>query len=382
MHRLDTLRSLLSAIALICAPFSVGTAEPQSDPASEASVIAVGKALPAVVNVNTERIIRRTYHDPYDDFINQFFGGQMRRPREMQQTVQSLGSGFIVDSTGYIVTNEHVVERAEDLKISVTTSEGKTYAARYVTGDPSADLALLKIDSKTPLPFISLKDVSRNLLGETVLVLGNPLGYGHSVARGILSATNRTLSVEANEYKNLLQTDAAINPGNSGGPLIDIAGKLIGVASAKMAYTPQGVPTQGIGFAIPASVVAEKIEQFKSEAENPGAKPSNLLSAAKRRLGLTLQELTTDLSDALGVTAGIGVLISDVESGSPAERGGLRRGLVIYRIGRYEVNSPSQIESLLRQAKQESAVDVGVGTVRQIGGRVLQQVETVTLKAR
>ena len=211
--------------------------------------------------------------------------------------------------------------------------------------------------------------------------LGNPLGYGHSVARGILSATNRTLTVEQNDYKNLLQTDAAINPGNSGGPLIDLAGKLVGVASAKMAFTPQGVPTQGIGFAISAATVAEKVEEFKRESENP-SKSSNLLSAAKRRLGLTLQELTGDLSDALGVAPGAGVLISDVESGSPAERGGLRRGLVVYRLGRYEVNSPRQVEDLLRQAKKETTVDLGVGSVRRVGGRLLQQIETVTLTAR
>src|SRR5687767_15800767 len=146
----------------------------QTDPASEPSVKAVGKAMPAVVNINTERVIQRPVRDPYDEFFNQFFGGPMRRPRVLSQKVQSLGSGFIVDPAGYIVTNEHVVERAADLKISLTTPDGKTYEAKYVTGAAEADLAFIKIESPTPLPFINLDDLSPNLLGQTVLVLGNP----------------------------------------------------------------------------------------------------------------------------------------------------------------------------------------------------------------
>ena len=378
-------RSLLAA-ALLCTVAATGRSEP-AEPASEPSVIAVTKALPAVVNVNTERIVRRAYRDPYDDFITQFFGEQMRPPgRELRQKVQSLGSGFIVDPSGYIVTNEHVVERAEDLKIQVTTSDGKTYNARYITGDPSADLALLKIETKTPLPYLSLKDVSPNLLGQSVLVVGNPLGYGHSVARGILSATNRTLAVNnEQQYEGLLQTDAAINPGNSGGPLIDISGKLVGVASAKMAYAPgpERVPTQGIGFAIPARTVAEKVEQFKRDAQNPGkAAGGDLTQAARRRLGISFQELTSDLSDALGVPSGTGVLISDVEPQSPAAQSGLRRGLIVYKVGRYEVNSPADVEALLQRAKRGAAVDLGIGTTQRIGGRMLQQIQTVSVTAR
>ena len=384
MNRLLSSSRSLLATALFCTLAATGYTEP-AEPASEPSVLAVAKALPAVVNVNTERIVRRAYRDPYEDFITQFFGEQMRPPgRELRQKVQSLGSGFIVDPSGYIITNEHVVERAEDLKIQVTTPDGKTYNARYITGDPSADLALLKIESKTPLPFLSLKDVSPNLLGQSVIVVGNPLGYGHSVARGILSATNRTLAVDNNEYAGLLQTDAAINPGNSGGPLIDISGKLVGVASAKMAYTPQGVPTQGIGFAIPARVVAENVEQFKRDAQNPGkaAGATDLAQAARRRLGIALQELTPDLSTALGVPAGSGVLISDVERQSPASRSGLRRGLVVYKVGRYAVNSPADVEALLQRAKQGDAVDLGIGNIQRVGNRILQQIQTVSITAR
>jgi len=383
MNRMPAFRSLLAALlcGLAVPPLSAENAA--VDPATEPSVLAVAKALPAVVNINTERIVRRAYHDPYDDFLNQFFGEQNAPRRELRQKVKSLGSGFLVDPSGYIVTNEHVVDRAEDLKIQVTTPDGATYNARYITGDPSADLALLKIESKTPLPFISLQDLSPNLLGQTVLVCGNPLGYGHSVARGILSATNRTLSVDNNDYEGLLQTDAAINPGNSGGPLIDLSGRLVGVASAKMAYKPQGVPTQGIGFAIPARAVAEKVEQFKREAQNPTPADKNSGNQLTRqRLGLTLQELTAELSDALGVPAGSGVLIADVEPQGPAARRGLRRGLVIYKVGRYEVNSPADVEALLQRAKQGADVDLGVGSLQRVGGRLLRQIQTVSVTSR
>src|SRR5262249_50615065 len=149
--------------------FAASGALAQDDPAKEPSVLAVAKAMPAVVNINTERVVKRTIRDPYDDFFNNFFGGPMRPPRQIRQKVQSLGSGFIVDPTGYIVTNEHVVERAAELKISITTNDGKTYDARYVTGGGDSDLALLKIESKEPLPYIKLTDLSANLLGQTVL---------------------------------------------------------------------------------------------------------------------------------------------------------------------------------------------------------------------
>lgn len=355
----------------------------QSDPASEPSVKAVAKAMPAVVNINTERVIQRAVRDPYDEFFNQFFGGAMRRPRVLSQKVQSLGSGFIVDPSGYIVTNEHVVERAAELKISVTTNDGKTYSARYITGTPESDLAFLKIDSKEPLPFVNLADLSPNLLGETVLVLGNPLGYGSSVARGILSAKNRTVSLNDTEYKNLIQTDAAINPGNSGGPIVDIAGKLVGVSSVKMAFTPQGVPTQGMGFAIPADIVREKVDEFKKIASGQKVAPKpEAKSAARKYFGVQLQDLTPKLSETLGVEAGSGVLIADVDPHSPAETAGLKQGLVIHQIGRYPVASSKQIEDLLAPVDTGSVVDFTVSVIRTVRGQTVRQLQTIQLTAR
>src|SRR6266702_1985977 len=288
----------------------------QADPASEPTVLAVAKVLPAVVNINTERVVRRTVRDPFEDFYAQFFGYNRVRPREIRQTLQSLGSGFIVDPAGYIITNQHVVERAADLKIHVTTNDGKTYNAHYITGDDKTDLAFIKIDAETAFPFISLDDISPNLLGETVIVVGNAVGYGSSISRGVLSAVKRNITVDDIEYKDLVQTDAAINPGNSGGPVIDLSGRVVGVASAKMAFTPQGVPTQGLGFAIPAEVVRDSINRFKKIAQKqpePTNRPATSevsVSKAEQFFGMQLQDLSQELSDAVGDAEGRGVLIA------------------------------------------------------------------------
>jgi S1-C subfamily serine protease len=367
-------------------PTPTATATATPEPATEPAVLAVAKVLPAVVNINTERIVRRQVRDPFDDFASQFFGVYRSRPREIRQTLQSLGTGFLVDPAGYIVTNEHVVERAADLKIEVITNDNKSYKARYITGDEKKDLAFIKIDSPKPLPYVSLHDISPNLLGETVIVVGNALGYGSSISRGVLSGLKRDITIEGNDYHDLIQTDAAINPGNSGGPLIDLSGHLIGISSAKMAFTAQGIPTQGLGFAIPADVVRQSVEDFKKIAEkqptpNPVAPDQETgASTADRLFGLQLQDLTNELANALGYAVGHGVLISAVEPDSPASQVGMERGLVIYRIGKFDVNSVKQVEDLLARAGQGASLDFTVGIVGRNGrGHRLQ---TVTLEAR
>src|SRR5213595_3651506 len=358
----------------------------QADPASEPAVLAVAKVLPAVVNINTERVVRRTVRDPIEDFYAQFFGYYRGSPHEIRQTLQSLGSGFIVDPAGYIVTNQHVVERAADLKIKVTTNDGKNYSAHYITGDDKKDLAFIKIDSKDSFPFINLDNISPNLLGETVLVVGNAVGYGSSISRGVLSATKRDISIDNVDYKNLVQTDAAINPGNSGGPVIDISGRLVGISSAKMAFTPQGIPTQGLGFAIPADVVRDTVSRFKKIAEkNPTtSKPpipkETSTSNAERLFGMQLQDLSEELLDALGYARRHGVLITAVEPGGPADEAGIERGLVIYRVAKYEVNYVKQVEDLLGQAQSGVSVNFAIGVIR-AGGQG-EQVQTLTMAAR
>jgi serine protease Do len=380
-------RNTARALATLLLTFTASTSSfAQADPAAEPAVLAVAKVLPAVVNINTERVVRRRVRDPFEDFAAQFFGNYRSRPREIRQTLQSLGSGFIVDPAGYIVTNEHVVQRAADLKIEVTMNDGKIYNAHYITGDAKKDLAFIKIDAKADFPFINLDNISPNLLGQTVLVVGNAAGYGSSISRGILSGTKRDITIDETDYKDLLQTDAAINPGNSGGPLIDLSGRLVGVSSAKMAFTPQGVPTQGLGFAIPAETVRTSVTQFKEVAakkppsKNKPAEPEATALQALRLFGMQLQDLTPDLTDALGYVQGRGVLVSAVEPDSPADQAGIRRGLVIYRVGRYNVSSIKQLENLLARIESGTSVDFTVGIVRANGQG--QQVETVPLTAR
>src|SRR5437764_7355866 len=357
----------------------------QTDPAAEPAVLAVAKVLPAVVNINTERVVRRTVRDPIEDFYAQFFGYYRGRTREIRQTLQSLGSWFIVDPAGYIVTNQHVVQRAADLIIQVTMNNSKTYSAHYITGDDKKDLAFIKIDSKDSFPFINLDNISPNLLGETVLVVGNAVGYGSSISRGVLSATKRDISIDNVDYKNLVQTDAAINPGNSGGPVIDISGRLVGISSAKMAFTPQGVPTQGLGFAIPADTVRDSVSRFKKIAQKQPAtkqQPSSETSTSKaeRLFGMQLQDLSQELSDALGYAHSRGVLITAVEPGSPAGEAGVERGLVIYRVGQQDVNSVKQIENLLGQMQSGTSVNFVIGVIHAAGQ--VQQVATLTMAAR
>jgi serine protease Do len=387
---LSTRRTAQRAVPTMLIAASLISATPslfaQTDPASEPAVLAVAKVLPAVVNINTERVVRRRVRDPFEDFAAQYFGNYRSRPREVRQTLQSLGSGFIVDPAGYIVTNDHVVQRAADLKIEVTMNDGKIYNAHYITGDKKKDLAFIKIDAKADFPFINLDNISPNLLGQTVLVVGNAAGYGSSISRGILSGTKRDITIDETEYKDLLQTDAAINPGNSGGPLVDLSGRLVGVSSAKMAFTPQGVPTQGLGFAIPAETVRASVTEFKAFAQNKPTskdKPAEsdvTDSQAQRLFGLQLQNLTSDLTDALGYVQGRGVLISAVEPDSAADRAGIQRGLVIYRVGRYNVSSVKQLEGLLARVEPGTSVEFTVGIVRANGQG--QQVETVPLTAR
>src|SRR5438094_398185 len=355
------------------------------DPAAEPTVLAVAKVMPAVVNINAERVVRRQVRDPFEDFAAQFFGNYRSEPREVRQRLQSLGSGFIVDPAGYIVTNEHVVQRAADLRIEVTTSDGKVYNAHYVTGDAKKDLAFIKIDGKSGFPFINLDNLSPNLLGQTVIVVGNSVGYGSSISRGVLSGLKRDITIGDLEYKDLVQTDAAINPGNSGGPVDDIAARLVGVRSAKMAFTPQGGPTRGLGFAIPAETVREAVKGFRAVAQKqPSEQPhasSNQPAAANadRLFGMQLQDLTSELTDALGLVPRRGVLVSAVEPGSPAAEIGIERGLVIYRVGRHDVNSVKSIESLLARVQSGMKVDFIARIARSDG---MRQIQTVPLTAR
>lgn len=311
----------------------VPNAPKADDPADEPIVRAVAKTLPAIVNINAERLVARAIADPVDQLWSQFFGQPQYR-RYLLSRVPSLGSGFFIHPDGYILTNEHVVERAEKLEIQITTLDGKTYPAKRVYGDETKDLALLKVQSADPFPYLRLDDLSPNYIGQTVIALGNPIGYQSSVSAGILSGKNRT----AMNLSGLLQTDAAINPGNSGGPLVDIAGRLVGVNSIKVSFAGRTTtPAENIAFAIPAESVADwardAIAIAKGEKQPPP--PPDPVAILQQRLGIHVQDLTPDLAQTFGFGAIDGVLISDVEPGSPAAAAGIPRGVVLEAVGRY-----------------------------------------------
>ncbi len=221
----------------------------------------------------------------------------MRPPPDFAQKVQSLGSGFIVDPAGYIVTNEHVVERAADLKISVTTANGKTYDAQYITGAPDVDLAFLKIESETTAPFHQPQAIFRRTSSARPCSC-SAIRSATAAPSPAASSARRTAPSRStrSNIKDLIQTDAAINPGNSGGPFVDLSGKLVGVSSVKMAFTPQGVPTQGLGFAIPRRGRAERCANSRRSRPAKGASKAPGSPLARKFFGLQLQDLTPELA--------------------------------------------------------------------------------------
>lgn len=252
-------RLLGACAAAVVAWFLVSDSAAQDSPTSEPSVRMLQKVIPTVVCITTEAIRQNRKNTP-DGLFEDFFGG----PGGGRRSVGT-GSGFFVTADGYVVTNEHVTEGATKGGITVTTQDGKTYAARLISDNKERDLALLKIEAKEPLPFIRLDDLSPNLLGQTVFAIGNPQGLGMSVSRGILSARARTLRMDGEEFPDLLQTDAAINSGNSGGPIVDLAGKLVGV-SCMVYFGDDRRQAVGLNFGVAGNVVRAKIEEFMRKA--------------------------------------------------------------------------------------------------------------------
>lgn len=353
-------------------------------PQQEPIVQVVEKVRPAVVNIYTERIVEQQVVDPVDVFMNQFYGGGMARGNRILQTpVRNLGSGLLVRPDGYIVTNQHVASRADKLKIRVTLANGKDYEAKLLRDDDLQDLALIKIDSAEPLPYLSLEKLSPNLLGQTVLVLGNPVGYESSVSAGILSAKDRTLTIGDLTMEGLLQTDAAINVGNSGGPLVDGQGELVGLSSAKMSMA-QNMPVESIGFAIAGERVKQFVENAIAIVE--GKKVAPVERSAKvviqEKFGLELKNLSPEEAMQLGYGGRVGLLVSGVEKGGPAESVGIRKGMLVVGLGSIPCRTLEDLPRSVRQLKGGEEVRVTVlGAARQ-GNFVSLRNGAVVLKAR
>jgi Do/DeqQ family serine protease len=273
----------------------------------------VKKARPAVVNVYASRVETMPRNPLFDDPVfRQLFGGQGANSR----TAQSLGSGVIVDPSGLVVTNHHVIEGMTEVKVAL--SDRREFEAEIVLRDPRTDLAVLKIKSDEKFPVIELGDSDAIEVGDFVLAIGNPFGVGQTVTQGIVSALART-QIGINDYGFFIQTDAAINPGNSGGALVDLSGRLVGINSA--IYSRSG-GSMGIGFAIPVNMVKSVIVA----ARRGGA------TVKRPWLGANLQNLTKDIADSLGLDRPTGALVVSVAAGSPAAEAGLKRGDVVMAI--------------------------------------------------
>ena len=313
--------AVLAAVlmALAAAPAGAEKIAPLSRPEAQLSFAPVVKrSAPAVVNVYAQRMVASRDNRYFDDpFFRRFFGddGSFGRPRERVQN--SLGSGVIVDASGLIVTNNHVVADGTDIK--VVLADRREFAAHLLLTDERTDLAVLKIDVEDEaLPALALGDSDALEVGDLVLAIGNPFGVGQTVTSGIVSALART-KVGISDYQFFIQTDAAINPGNSGGALVNMAGELVGINTAIFS---RGGGSIGIGFAIPANMVRTVVATAESG------------SGAIRRpwLGVALQDVTADIAASLGLARPEGTLILGLHAESPLAISGLRRGDVILAI--------------------------------------------------
>jgi serine protease Do len=267
---------------------------------------------PTVVNVKVTKVDKVTLsapripEGPFGDFFERFFKNMPQFPENHRSL--GAGSGVIISGDGYILTNNHVVEGAKE--VTVTLADKQEYNAKVVGLDPKTDLAVLKIDAEKPLPSATLGDSDKLKVGEWVVAIGNPFGLSHTVTSGIVSAKERVIG--AGPYDDFIQTDASINPGNSGGPLFNMTGEVVGINTA---IIPQG---QGIGFAIPVNTAKPLIPQLVSKGK-----------VTRGYLGVNIQSITPELAKGLNLAETKGALVGDVVSGTPAEKAGIKRGDVI-----------------------------------------------------
>jgi serine protease Do len=304
----------------------------------------VEKQGPAVVNVSTTQTVRVPQmfpgapnvpeNDPFYEFFHRF---APQVPQEQES--QSLGSGFIISADGYILTNAHVVDRAD--KITVRLTDKREYKAKVIGADKRTDVALLKIEA-TGLPKVALGNPDQIKVGEWVLAIGSPFGFDSSVTAGIVSAKGRSLPQE--NFVPFIQTDVAINPGNSGGPLFNMKGEVIGINS--QIYSRSG-GYMGLSFSIPIDVAMEVVQQLRTTGK-----------VTRGRIGVTVQEVTRELADSFGLPKVGGALISSVEKGGPADKAGVRPSDVILKFDGKAVNSSADLPRIVAAIKPGSKVSV------------------------
>ncbi len=291
----------------------------------------------AVVNISTQKTFkggksRREFfgpgpmpgpRDPFWDFFDKFMPDM---PRD--RTHRSLGTGFIIDAKGLVITNNHVVENADKIKVKTAGDNGKEYTATVKGRDPQTDIALLQIEGKETFPFLSLGNSDSIQVGDWVVAIGNPFGLGHTVTQGIISAKGRVIG--AGRYDNFLQTDAAINPGNSGGPLLNLKGEVVGINTAIVATG------QGIGFAIPSNMAKSIIGQLQEKGK-----------VVRGMLGVQIQTVTPEIAKAFGLSEPRGALVAEVHSETPAEKAGLKREDIIIEYNGKPIKEMNELPRLV-----------------------------------
>ena len=332
-------------------PASLKLAESNEGPSRNSYAAVLKSVLPAVVNISSSKVVRARAESPEGmmPFFRQFFGGEgdgdenfaLPQPRDHRE--KNLGSGVVVSPEGYILTNNHVVDGATEVR--VTLSEKREFQARVVGTDPKTDIAVLKIEASGLSP-ITIGDSSRAEVGDTVLAIGDPFGVGETVTKGIVSATGRgNLGIE--DYEDFIQTDAPINPGNSGGALINDRGELIGINTAIITHGSGG--NQGIGFAVPSNLARTVMEEILKNGK-----------VTRAYLGIYPQDVTPAIAKAFGEKDPRGVLIGDVSPNSPAQAAGLQRGDIILEVNGKPMTGSNQLRMAISMMQPGSEAKLKV----------------------
>jgi Do/DeqQ family serine protease len=338
-------------------PASGGAAATNNPPsmmpvASYADIVA--KAAPAVVTIHSTMRVRQPQQYPFmdDPFFRQFFGERNNQQQQSPPTREGLGSGVIVREDGYILTNHHVIDGAD--KIQVDLYDNRTLEAQVVGSDAPSDLAVLKVNA-SGLPVLALGDSDRTRVGDVVLAIGNPLGVGQTVTMGIISAKGRQTGLSNGSFEDFLQTDAPINRGNSGGALVSTNQELIGINSQIL--SPSG-GSIGLGFAIPSNMARTVMEQLINNGK-----------VRRGQLGVTVLKIPSEQASQLGVTQGPGVVVYQVQSGSGADRAGLKRGDVITALNGTAITDPNTFRNSIAGTPPGTEVTLTVkrdGSERQV----------------
>jgi len=323
--------------------------KPPSIDGTQQAFVAISKSVtPAVVNISTSRTRKKGDDSsgfPFNDpFFKRFFGGNPKERREVpkERRSQSLGSGVIVDPSGLIVTNNHVIEKADEIRVLL--SDKREFIGKVVGTDPKSDLAVIRIDANN-LPTVAWGDSSQLQVGEYILAIGSPFGFTQTVTMGIVSAIGRA-NVGLTDYEDFIQTDAAINPGNSGGAMVNIQGKLVGINTA--IFTRSG-GYMGIGFAVPSNMVKSVVDSLVTNGK-----------VVRGWLGVAIQDITSQLARGFGLKEVKGALVSEVISNSPAERAGFKRGDVIITFMGQAVENSAKLRNIVARAEVGSRGKVQV----------------------